>query len=273
MRRNRNFLLAIILTVILALPKVAVAGEGGELSESKTDKLIQDAQNPIANLVSVPFQNNFNLGFGPKDDLQYVMNLQPVMPIHLPEDWILIVRHILPIMSQPWPLARGGIGDLTTETFVTTPQFGPYMFGIGPAIEFPTASYEELGGGKFAAGPGLVAVYMKGKIMGGALLNNLWSFTGNPKRDDLSVMTFQPFVCYNLPKGWYLSSAPIMTANWYADKKDRWTLPLGGGLGKLVILDKMPVNITVQGLYNVIKPSYQADWDIRLNIQLLFPEK
>jgi hypothetical protein len=201
------------------------------------------------------------------------MNLQPVMPVHLENDWLLIVRHILPIVSTPWPLARGGLGDLTTELFVTSPQFGPFMLGIGPACEFPTATYEVLGDGKFTAGPGAVIVYDKGKLLIGALINNLWSYAGDPKRDDTSVMTLQPFICYNLPKGWYLSSAPIMTASWYADHKDRWTIPLGGGIGKMLFLDKMPVNITVQGLYNVVKPRYQADWDIRLTVQLCFPEK
>lgn len=274
-RRLPGYLISAIVAALLCLPPIyAAAADTPGLSDKAAEKLIKDAQNPIADMVSVPFQSNFNLGYGPKhNDMQYVMNLQPVMPVHLRNDWLLIVRHILPIVSQTWPRNRTGIGDLTTELFVTPPPFGPFMFGVGPAFEFPTASYESLGAGKFTAGPGAVLVYNKGKILAGALVNNLWSYAGNPKRGYTNTMTLQPFINYNLPKQWFIFSSPIMTASWQSGEKSRWNIPVGGGVGKMIFLDKMPVNLTIQGLYNVQRPRYQADWTIRFAVQLLFPEK
>jgi hypothetical protein len=251
----------------------ALAGTPEKPSVEEAEKLIKDAQNPIAKMVSVPFQNNFNLGYGPRDKMQYVLNIQPVMPVELPSEWVLIVRHILPVIMQTWPLYRGGLGDLTTELFVTPPPFGPFMFGVGPSFEFPTASYESLGAGKFTAGPGGVVVYNKGKILAGALVNNLWSYAGSPNRVYTNTMTIQPFFNYNLPERWFVFTSPIITANWQDDRKNCWNIPVGGGAGKLVFMDKMPVNITCQGLYNLQRPANQADWTIRLAVQFLFPEK
>ncbi len=241
-------------------------------AEQKNEALIKAAQNPIANMVSVPFQNNFNLGYGPHGKMQYICNIQPVYPIGLPRKWTLITRNILPVIIQPWPRNTGGLGDLTSSFFLTPPPFGNLMIGVGPVFQFPTATDRTLGLEKWSIGPTGVVVYSKGKWLVGALINNLWSYAGNRNRQDVNDMTLQPFINYNLPKNWFLFTSPIMTANWNDKSGEKWTLPVGGGLGKLLHFGKVPVNMSVQGLYNLERPRYQADWTVRYTVQFLFPK-
>ena len=112
-----------------ALPAETLGGRGILTQAEKNEALIKAAQNPIANMVSVPFQNNFGLGYGPDGKMQYVCNIQPVYPIDLPHKWTLITRNILPVIAQPWPRNTGGLGDLTSSFFFTPPPFGNLMVG------------------------------------------------------------------------------------------------------------------------------------------------
>jgi len=275
-----------IFTGLLVLPTLAratidrpgnpataqVVGQSAQTTEQKNEALIKAAQNPVANMVSVPFQNNFNLGYGPHGKMQYVCNIQPVYPIGLPHKWMLITRNILPVIAQPWPKNTGGLGDLTSSFFFTPPPFGDLMVGVGPVFQFPTATDRTLGLEKWSIGPTGVVVYSKGKWLAGALINNLWSYAGNRNRKDVNDMTLQPFINYNLPKSWFVFTSPIMTANWEAKNGEKWTLPIGGGVGKLLHFGKLPVNMSVQGFYNVERPRYQADWTVRYAVQFLFPK-
>jgi len=240
--------------------------------KERNEALIKAAQNPIANMVSVPFQNNFGLGYGPHGKMQYVCNVQPVYPIGLPHKWTLITRNILPVIAQPWPRNTGGLGDLTSSFFFTPPPIGNLMVGAGPVFQFPTATDRTLGYEKWSVGPTGVFVYSKGKWLVGALINNLWSYAGNRNRKDVDNMTLQPFINYNLPKDWFVFTSPIITAAWNAKNGEKWTLPVGGGIGKLLHFGKTPVNMSVQGLYNVERPRYQADWTVRYTAQFLFPK-
>jgi hypothetical protein len=107
------------------------------------------------------------------------------------------------------------------------------------------------------------------------LVNNLWSFAGDSDREDVNLMTVQPLVNYNFPKGWYVSMSPVITANREADGDDNtWTVPMGGGFGRLIWIGKLPVDLQAQALYNVVKPedAPTADWTLRLQVQFLFPK-
>jgi hypothetical protein len=106
------------------------------------------------------------------------------------------------------------------------------------------------------------------------LINNLWPFAGDSDREDVNLMTVQPFVNYNFEKGWYVSTSPIITANWEADDDDTWTVPMGGGFGRLIRVHKLPVNLQAQAFYNVVKPddAPTADWTLRLQVQFLVPK-
>ena len=126
---------------------------------------------------------------------------------------------------------------------------------------------------KWGAGPAGVALTMQGPWVVGALAQNLWSFAGDSDRADVNQMLVQYFINYNLPHGWYLTSAPIITANWEADSDDRWTIPFGAGVGRLIFLDKLPLNMQVGGYYNVKKPdNIGPRWTLRCQIQTLLPK-
>jgi hypothetical protein len=254
-------------------PASAETGGGGQ---SGTEQLARLAQNPIAKLISVPFQNNFNFGVGENEVCQWVMNFQPVIPITLNEDWNLITRTILPVINQPSP-APGiphawGLGDLNPSLFFSPAKPGKLIWGVGPAFSFPTATDSLLGNGKWCAGPAVVALMMEGQWVFGALANNVWSFAGWGSQE-VNAMLVQPFINYNLPHGWYLTTAPIITANWEADSDNRWTVPIGGGVGKILHLGRLPVNTQLSAYYNVETPKDMgADWQLRFRFQFMFPK-
>ncbi|MGB9277461.1 MAG: hypothetical protein WCC08_19760, partial [Terrimicrobiaceae bacterium] len=247
------------------------AAEHGKLSAEDLAKM---TQNPVANLISVPFQWNMGFGAGPYDSYQSTLNIQPVIPITINEDWNLITRTIFPVVSWPAPSSDNhvaGIGDTTFTAFLSPGKAKGFIWGVGPAFLFPTASSADLGDGKWGLGPSIVALYMHKSIVAGALINNIWSFAGWGA-GNVNAMTLQPFFNYNFPGGWYFSASPIITANWAAESsRDVWTVPVGGGFGKIIHLGRLPVNISVQAFYNVATPRYGADWSIRLQCQFLFP--
>ena len=257
----------------LTLAPAVAEGEGGGASEEELAKAVQ---NPVADLISVPFQNNFNFGIGPNEVCQWVMNFQPVIPITLSKDWNLITRTILPTINMPSP-APGiphvwGLGDLNPTLFLSPARPGKFIWGVGPTFTLPTATDSLLGNAKWCAGPSVVALTMQGHWVIGALANNQWSYAGWGS-EDVNAMLVQPFINYNLPHGWYLTMAPIITANWKADSDNRWTVPIGGGVGKIVHLGRLPVNLQLAGYYNVEKPKeFGADWQLRFQFQFLFPK-
>lgn len=235
--------------------------------------LAAEAQNPIANLISLPFQNNLTPGMGPNGDHTLnVLNIQPVVPIALNDKLTLVTRTILPVVSQPTPWGtQNGIGDLNPSFFFVPKGKGPWTVGLGPTLVLPTASDSSLGTGLWSAGPAAVAVYSKGPWVAGALVNNVWSFAGDGDRRPVNRFLIQPFVNYNLPNGWYLVSSPIVTADWQAENDNRWILPLGGGIGRVFRIGSQPINATVQAYGNVIKPNNYGDLTVRLQVQFLFP--
>lgn len=256
----------------LAPAEPAEAGGGGEESQ---EALAKAAQNPVAKLISVPFQNNFNFGIGPNNAMQYVLNIQPVIPFSLSKNWNLITRTIMPIINMPSPApgvaSASGLGDINPTLFLSPANSGKFIWGVGPTFILPTATDGALGSGKWCAGPAVVALTMHGHWVIGALVNNQWSFAGYGSQD-VSAMLVQPFINYNLPKGWYLTSAPIITSNWKASSSDRWTVPVGGGVGKIQRFGKLPLNIQIGAYYNVETPDNGADWQLRFQVQFLFPK-
>jgi hypothetical protein len=279
-------IIAALLIAITSSARVVGAAEPQPASEQSNEELAKKTQNPVADLISVPFQNNFNFNEGPNKRTVYVLNVQPVIPIHLTENWNLISRIITPIINLP-SLAPGvdnaaGLGDINPTFFLSPAKAKEFIWGVGPAFTFPTASDELLGNGKFSAGPSAVGLMMKGPWVVGALANNQWSYAGWGKKE-VNEFLMQPFVAYNFKGGWYLTSSPILTADWTARANQQWTVPVGGGGGKLFRLGdltgtgignlaKLPINLQVQGLYNAIRPDFASDWQFRLQAQFLFPE-
>ena len=240
-----------------------------------TEALAKASQNPVADMISLPFQNNLTFPTGPNDNAQWVLNVQPVIPINLTEDLNLITRTILPVVNAPSP-ASGvssdfGIGNLQFTGFFSPAESDGPIWGIGPVLQFPTASSARLGSDKWTAGPSGVLLSMNGPWVVGALVQNVWSYAGPSDAADVNAFLFQPFLNYNMPKGWYLTASPVLTADWEANADDRWTIPLGGGIGRIMRIGSQPVNMQLQGFYNVVRPDAVGEWTIRFQIQLLFP--
>ncbi|QSQ25361.1 neuromedin U [Pyxidicoccus parkwayensis] len=248
------------------------AGEGG----ASEQKLSKDVQNPVANLISVPLQNNTDLGIGPFDRQRNTLNIQPVVPMPLTLDWNLITRVILPIVYQPDTAAElggtFGLGDTSVTFFVAPKKPGKLIWGVGPALLLPTATDDVLGTGKWSAGPSVVLLVQPGPWTLGVLANNLWSVFGSGDRASVNQLLLQYFITYDLPEGWYVNSAPILTANWEAEAGQEWVVPFGGGGGKVFKVGGQALNGSVGAYYNAVRPDGGAKWQIRVQLAFLFPE-
>jgi len=260
-------LLCILCAALLSASTFAAAEED----------LAKATQNPVSDLISLPFQDNMNFGYGPNKKIDNVLNIQPVIPISLNENWNLITRTILPVISRPALTTNGkrktGTGDLLFTAFLAPKKPGAFIWGVGPALLFPTANPSELGTKKWGIGPSVVVLKMQNAWVYGALINNIWSYAGAKNNPSVNLMTLQPFLNYNFPTGWYLTSSPIITSNWNANSKNRWTIPLGGGFGKIFSIGKQPMNAQLHAYYNVKKPTQVGHWTLRLQLQFLFPKK
>lgn len=263
----------LILIAILLSSSYAFSQEKGQEPTAGGD-LANKIQNPIANLISVPFQNNMDFGVGPNDRTRNTLNIQPVIPVSLNESLNLITRTIIPIMSQPVGLDNRefGLGDINLSLFLTPAKPGKLIYGGGVALGLPTATDSYLGSGKWTAGPSVVLlVQPKGWTIGTILQNN-WSYAGADNRGDVNFFYSQIFAVKNLEKGWYVNSAPIITANWEADSGNQWTVPLGAGFGKLFRWGKLPINAQAGYYFNLEKPEGSADSQFRFQLTLLFPQ-
>jgi len=239
-------------------------------------KLEKDVQNPVSELITLPLQNNTNFEYGPYDRTQNVLDIQPVIPINLNEHWMLKSRTILPVSWQPYANQNSGgefgLGD-TTQTFFLAPRGDrKLIWGIGPALVIPTATNNLLGQGKFSMGPSVLALSQPGHWTIGALVNNVWSVAGSGSRPPVNLMQLQAFVTYQMKKGWYVATSPILQANWRAASGNVWLVPVGGGIGRITKMGSQPINVTAQFYGNALYPAGSSPWSMRLQFDLLFPE-
>jgi hypothetical protein len=266
---------ALALAVVVAVPSMAQSKE----------ELAKAAQNPVAAMISLPFQLNTTFNYGvdslQKRDTQYVLNIQPVIPVTLNENWNLITRTIVPVISQPNPFEGvspvGGIGNVQETLFFSPARPGKVLWGVGPVFQFPTATNKMLGSSKWSGGPAFVVLAMPGHWLFGVLAQNVWSFAGPQNAPRVNQFLLQYFVSYNFKGGWYVGSSPINTADWTQPKsEDTWTVPLGMCVGKIIKVGKQPVNLQLAYYYNVVRPTGSVPsgpYTIRFQLQLLFPKK
>jgi hypothetical protein len=237
--------------------------------------LVKQSQNPVASLISVPLQNNLEFGVGPKGDQADVLYVEPVIPVSITPDWNVITRTIVPVIYEPY-LSNGigntaGTGDTNLSLYLSPAKTGALIWGIGPSLTFPTASERLLGQGKYSAGLSGAVLTIRGPWVLGVLVTDVASVGGESDRKNVHQMLVQPFVDYNLPRGWYLSSSPMMTADWKAPSTDRWTVPIGGGGGRIFAIGKQAVNASMQAYGNVVEGHQAGYWTLRAELQLLFP--
>jgi hypothetical protein len=247
-------------------------------SVEDTPDIAKQAQNPIASLISVPFQNNTTFGVGESSSVQNALEIEPVVPFKLSSDWNLITRTIVPVIEQP-TLAPGlgnvtGLGDVQLSLYMSPVQpFRGVIWGVGPSFSFATATDRSSGTGKDSAGLSTAVLTIQGPWLVGVLITDVASIGGQDDRKSVHQFLVQPFVNYNFSRGWYLDSSPIITADWKAAPGNKWTVPIGGGGGKILHIGRQAVNTYVQAFDDVVRPHEGGTWTLRLQVQLLFPRK
>jgi len=256
---------------------------GFSAAEGEED-LAKKSQNPVGNMISVPLEYWHYDGM-PNDSSADALIAKPVYPVSLGKI-NLINRFIVPYLGidatssdqdlngEIIPASnvhRSGLGNIQYQGFLTSADPGPVILGVGPVFEFPTHS-SGLGSDKVSGGVAFLALSMPGNWVFGALAQNMWSFAGPSDAEAINKFLFQYFINYNLDKGWYLTSTPVMTADWEESSNNRWTIPLGGGIGKLHRFGKQPVDFNLQAFTNVEKPENGPSWSMMFAVKFLFPK-
>lgn len=254
--------------------RIPAAADDGEQDATALAKTLQ---NPFGDLYNMPFQNNTNVPFGPYKKNQNVLDIQPIIPIHLDAEWNIITRTILPLVWQPTQLlpksAQFGSAPATFSAFLSPrePIHG-WLWGVGPIIQVPTTSNSAFGSNVWGLGPTGAVAYLQGPWVAGVLVNDVWSLGGTSGLQGAAYNRFltEFLVDYNFGNGWYVGTEPIITADWPAIRNKAWTLPIGMELGRLIQIGKLPVNIEFGAFYNTIRPVFGSTWQLRTQITFVF---
>lgn len=269
LRQARRWALGVVL---LATP---LASQAQQPDTAHHGDLAQQLQNPVATLTTIPLQSNFDFNGGPRGDgFAYTLNIQPVIPFRLSEDWILISRTIVPLAhtERVSPHHEFGLGDIT-QSFFFVPRSGVsgLTYGFGPALLLPTATRPAMQSRQWAAGPTAVVVQSLGPWTFGILANHLWGFADSADRQGRPTVNqtlLQPFIGYNFGRG---LTATVTTESSYDWTGRQWTVPIGAGLSQLVPIGGVTVNLGLQGRYWVDGPSTAPEWGLRLQATLVLP--
>lgn len=241
-------------------------------SAQDEEALAKQTQNPVASLVSVPFQGNWDFGKGEREAVGTTMNIQPVAPFALTRRVNVILRVIMPALSQPTDGDERltGLGDTTMTAFFAPASEHGLIWGAGPAFLIPTATSNGLGTEHFGIGPSVVALVQPGKWTIGALWNQIWSVDGAVDRDDVNQMFLQPFLNYNLGQGLAVGAQAEASANWEADD-EQWTSLLLFSISKVTKLGARPVSFLAAAGPALASPTGGPDWRLRFVASFLFP--
>jgi hypothetical protein len=249
--------------------------EGLRAQESGAD-LAKKLANPISSLISVPFQGNYDCCIA-EEAAKYTLNIQPVVPLTLNEDWNLIVRTIVPVIYQEAP-AIGfddtfGLGD-TTQSFFFSPSQPVHgiTWGIGPAFLWPTGTDQEIDSGKWGAGPTGVVLRQQGPWTYGILANHIWSYAdaGGEEKPEVSSTFLQPFINHTWPNTVGITLNTESTYNW---ETDEWTVPINVAVSRIVKFGKLPVSLQAGGRVYAVSPENGPEWGLRFSATMLFPRK
>ncbi|UCE64619.1 MAG: neuromedin U, partial [Nitrospirota bacterium] len=199
--------------------------------------------------------------------------------------WGVVNRLNIPLVYLPSsapPSSTGdsgstfGLGDILYTAFLArdeSQRIFKAIGGIGPTILFNSSTDDRIGTGKWGIGPSAAVTSKPGRWVNGLLVNQIWSFAGDADREDLSFLVLRPFINYNVWNGWYLTTTPLITANWKATERNKWSVPIGGGVGKIALkVGKQPLNFRIQGFYFIEKADLAPDWTLNFEFQILFPQ-
>jgi hypothetical protein len=237
--------------------------------------LAKQLSNPIAALISLPFQYNYDSGYGPSDGHRSTLNIQPVVPFSIGEDWNVISRTIIPVIWQKDIAgdsgSQSGTGDIVQSFFFSpkAPTAGGLVWGVGPVLLLPTASDELLGSEKWGIGPTGVVLRQSGPWTYGALANHIWSVAGEDDRDDISATFLQPFLTYTTADAVTFALNTESTYDW---KSEEWSVPINMQVSKLVNFGTQPVSFQIGARYWADAPENAADdWGVRASVTFLYP--
>jgi hypothetical protein len=250
-------------------------GGTGDDAQAKAAALAKATLNPIASLISLPLQNNFDWNAGPNDDgFQYKLTVQPVIPISLNENWNVISRTILPYVYQQDVIgtsSQSGLADAVQSLFFSPvkPAAGGWIWGAGPVLQIPTATDDLLGEEKWGAGPTAVLLKQQGHWTYGALLNHVWSFAGESGREAVNRTFLQPFASYTTKT---FTTFGLNTESTYDWQRSQWTVPVNAFVQQLLKVGKQPISLQLGGRYYAEGPSGAPEWGMRFQLTFLFPK-
>ena len=282
-RTPTTFIFTVILcsTQLVSAASVHVDANGNALAESevadapadKEAELAKQLQNPVASLISVPFQNNFDFNLGPiGDGFKYTLNFQPVIPVSLGKDWNLIIRTIVPIISQDDVIpntSQSGLGDIVQSFFFSPKEpVGGLILGFGPVLLYPSATDSLLGSEQWGAGPTGLVLKQTGGWTYGLLFNHIWSYTGESGRNYVDSTFLQPFISYTTKTKTTFGINTESTYDWH---NSQWTVPINLSVSQLVKIGKMPVQFALGAKYYAEAPDGGPDWGMRFIVTPLFP--
>lgn len=252
----------------------AAAQQGAAPGGGSASDLAQQLSNPVASLISFPIQSNFDWGYGADGDgFRYTANVQPVIPVSLGDDWNMISRTILPVISQHDVTGPGssqfGLGDITQSLFFSPKQAkNGVVWALGPVFLIPTGTDRALGSGKWGAGPTGLLLKIDGQATYGVLANHIWSIAGKSDRGDISSSFLQPFFSYTTKSATTYSLNAEASYDWIGN---HWMVPVNASVSHLFHVGKQPVSVGGGIKYYVESPTGGPDWGLRLVVTFLFP--
>ena len=260
-------------TLCVLLANAAAIGHGASAQPTTGDgDLAKQLANPVASLISVPFQANWDFNIGVSDATRFTLNVQPVIPIPLNDDWNLIIRTILPVIDAEAPAPglddESGLGD-TVQSFFFSPKepVGGWILAAGPVAYWPTATNSALGGEQWGAGPTVLALRQEGPWTYGILGNHLWSYAGDDG-GGINATFLQPFLSYITPTKTTFSINAESTYDW---QQEQWNVPVNLVVSQLFKVGDQPLQAFIGGRYYVEAPDGGPEWGIRIGFTLLFP--
>jgi len=248
-------------------------------SAKSQSEIAQESQNPIGKLTSLSFQNDMLFGVGLEEELAYSLRAGLIFPVNLGEKVDLINRWFMPFVFQeasfPDDTNKVGLSDLNIQALLTPSEpkwflWGELKWALGTSVYLPTNTNDDLGTDKVSIGPILAFVREPRALVYGFLIQNVWSVAGDDDEPDINEMILQYFFNYNFKNDWYLTSSNFISANWKESNDNRWTVPIGGGVGKIIRTKRRHLDFRAQTYWLVEKPQFAPDWGLQFTVKWLF---
>src|SRR5262245_33340534 len=253
-------LLCLVLTSA-CLVRAEDTGQGASINA-------QQKLNPLGYGIYLPA--TLSLGFASHQDAQPTVNFQPRIPLGLTDDWRIVSRSNVSIIHTPSPDEATGLGDIDVSLFLTPAKTAKWVWGVGPIVQFPTATDTTLGTGKWSAGPTAALLYVDGPCVNCILVSQLWSFAGSSNRANVSLTQIEVQLSYAFPTDWYIQTAPTISYDGQAPSGQHWVVPIGADIGKVLKVGSRELGLQVGAYYNVKKPDGAATWVLQIQASLLY---